>query len=159
MSGTGKSTLIANLSARGYKAVDVDAPGWSEYVTVSAEPGDPRGGRDWVWREDRVQKLLSAEDSDMLFLSGCASNQVGFYEQFDHIVLLSAPVPLMVERLATRTNNAYGKHPDELAQVLYYQKTVEPRLRTVATSELDTSAPVADLITALLALVGQTPSD
>ena len=31
MSGTGKSTLITALAARGFKAVDMDEPEWSEY--------------------------------------------------------------------------------------------------------------------------------
>jgi predicted ATPase len=34
MSGTGKSTLIGELAARGYKAVDLDADEWSEWVDV-----------------------------------------------------------------------------------------------------------------------------
>ncbi len=34
--------------------------------------------RDWVWREDRIQELLSVEDADVLFLSGCASNMGKF---------------------------------------------------------------------------------
>jgi dephospho-CoA kinase len=37
MSGTGKSTLIRLLAARGYKAVDTDTDEWSEWVTT---PGD-----------------------------------------------------------------------------------------------------------------------
>jgi dephospho-CoA kinase len=159
MSGTGKSTLIRELVARGYRAVDADEPGWSEYRPVSSASGGSPGESDWVWREDRVQDLLSMEDADVLFISGCASNQVKFYAQFDHIVLLSAPVPLLLERLATRTTNSFGKHPDEVAQVLYYQRTVEPRLRMVAAIELDTSAPVDELLAAVLALAGQTTND
>jgi hypothetical protein len=27
-----------------------------------------------VWRKDRIQELLSTEDADVLFLSGCAQN-------------------------------------------------------------------------------------
>ena len=45
MSGTGKSTVIGELRARGYSAVDMDEPGWSE--------DGPDG--DWVWREDHIQ--------------------------------------------------------------------------------------------------------
>ena len=56
MSGTGKSTVIGELAARGYKAIDADY-GWSER--------GPDG--DWVWREDRIQSLLSLEDGDVLF--------------------------------------------------------------------------------------------
>lgn len=152
MSGTGKSTLIRSLAARGYKAVDADDPGWSELVDVPGDPGisasDP--GQDWIWREDRIRELLDAEDAEVLFLSGCASNQVTFYPRFDHIVLLSAPVPLMTARLATRTDNPYGKDPGELAMVLHHTRTVEPRLRRSATLEVDTSAPIETVVAAVL---------
>ena len=153
ISGTGKSTLIRELAALGYKAIDADYDGWSHYVPApdDAETGTP--GQDWVWREDRIQRLLATEDAEVLFMSGCASNQARFYPQFDHIVLLSAPIELIKERLATRTDNPFGKHPDELARILGHKQTVEPRLRKVATLEIDTSAPLDQILTAVLQFV------
>lgn len=154
MSGTGKSTLICELAARGYRAIDMDDDEWSEWVNVSGDgPEGPDAGRDWVWREDRIQRLLATEDADVLFVSGCASNQGKFHAQFDHIVLLSAPTPLIVERLATRTNNPYGKHPDELAQILRYVQTVEPLLKRSASLEVDTSVPIDQVVETVLSLV------
>jgi shikimate kinase len=155
MSGTGKSTVIRALAARGYKAVDADEPGWSEFVDDPGQPGISRSapGRDWVWREDRIQELLSTADTDFLFLSGCASNQGKFYPLFDHVVLLSAPVPLMIERLTRRTTNPYGKDPDELAMVLHFTRTVEPLLRRGASLEVDTSAPLEQVVETILAHV------
>ena len=154
MSGTGKSTLIHELAARGHKAIDTDSDEWSEWVTIA---GDGPVGRtaepDWVWREDRIQRLLSTEDADVLFVSGCKSNQGKFYAQFDHIVLLSAPARVIVERLATRTNNPYGKHPDQVAGVLHNLETVEPLLRRAAGHEIDTRACLNDVVTILLRLV------
>jgi shikimate kinase len=155
MSGTGKSTLIRAFAARGYKAIDTDSDEWSEWTEVTRD-SDSSGSTaepDWVWREDRIQRLLSTEDADVLFVSGCKSNQARFYAQFDHIVLLSAPIPLIVERLATRTTNSYGKHPDELARVLRHLHTVEPLLRRGASLEVDTSAPVDRVIETILGLV------
>jgi shikimate kinase len=143
MSGTGKSTVIRELAARGYKAVDADYDGLSE----TGSDGD------WVWREDRIQSLLSTEAGEVLFLSGCATNQGKFYPQFDHIVLLSAPAAVIVDRLATRTNNPYGKDPEDLAQVLHHLKTVEPLLRRSAGHEVDTSAPLDEVVATLLRLV------
>src|SRR6266850_1431084 len=141
MSGTGKSTLIRELSARGYKAVDADSDEWSEWVDYIATPGEPGSpvepDRDWMWREDRIQGLLSVEDANTLFVSGCAKNMVKFYPQFDRIVLLSAPAAVIVERLATRTNNSYGKRPDEVARVLSLLQTIEPLLRKDAGYEVD----------------------
>jgi shikimate kinase len=154
MSGTGKSTLIGELAARGYKAIDTDSDEWSEWVdAASAATAELPAGPDWVWREDRIARLLATEDAEVLFVSGCKSNQGKFYRQFDHIILLSAPAPLIVERLATRTNNPYGKHPDELAEVLRYVRTIEPLLRRSASLEVDTSAPVEQVIETVLGLV------
>lgn len=144
MSGTGKSTVIGELAARGYRAIDMDEPGWSEHA--------PDG--DWVCREDRVRDALAREDGDVLFISGCATNQVRFYPQFDAIVLFSAPAEVLIERLAARTNNPYGKRPDELAEVLGYLETVEPLLRRSATHEIDTRSPLAEVVAAVLQLAG-----
>jgi shikimate kinase len=158
MSGTGKSTLINELAAHGYKAVDADDNGLSEWVAVALdEPTGPGPGQDWVWREDRIQDLLSTDDADVLFVSGCSPNQGKFYPQFDHIVLLTAPAAVLVERLATRTTNPYGKHPDEVARVLALQQTVEPRLRGGAGLEVDTTAPLDQVVATVLRLV-QSPS-
>jgi len=80
MSGVGKSTVISHLEAQGYKAIDVDDPVWSEWAdSADGEGPSPlQPGKDWVWREDRVQSLLATEDVDVLFVSGCASNQGRF---------------------------------------------------------------------------------
>lgn len=146
MSGTGKSTVLAELAARGYWAVDTDDDDWHEWVTVDGEP-------DWVWREARMERLLSTDDAGLLFVGGTVSNQGKFYGRFDHVVLLSAPTALILERLATRTNNPYGKAPDELARVVGHIKAVEPRLRRRASLEVDTSAPIDEVVGTILAHV------
>jgi hypothetical protein len=57
---------------------------------------------------------------------------------------------VLLERLATRTTNAYGKHPNERAQVLEYVRTVEPLLRRGACLEVDTRSPVAQVIATIV---------
>lgn len=154
MSGTGKSTVITELAARGYKAVDTDYGGLSELVNVPAD--QPTGldpGLDWFWREDRIQALLSTTDVDVLFLSGCTPNQGMFYPQFDHIILLTAPADVIVARLAARTTNPYGKRPEEVTRVLNLQQTIEPMLRRGAGHEVDTSAPLDEVVSTVLRIV------
>ena len=156
MSGTGKSTVIGELAARGYKAVDADCDEFSMWVESTGDPGASVSpvevDRDWVWREDRIRGLLSTEDADVLFLSGCAENMRKFLPQFDHVVLLSAPTDVIVERLGMRTNNLYGRRPEEVARVLGLVETVEPLLRRASDYEIDTRACLADVVDTLLRL-------
>ena len=154
MSGTGKSRVILELAERGYKAVDTDSDAWCVWTKASDGP-------DWVWREDRMRHLLATEDADVLFVSGCKSNQGKFYPQFDHVILLSAPVPVMIERIADRMDNDYGKRPEELAEILGYRETVEPLLRRGASLEVDTDAPIEEVIATILdhVLPPETRSD
>jgi hypothetical protein len=103
-----------------------------------------------VWREDRIQALLAPQDADVLFVSGCAPNQGKFYAQFDHVVLLTAPAAVIAKRLATRTTNPFGKDPDEVARTLLLQQDVEPLRRRRAVLEVDTTAPLDEVIAAIL---------
>jgi broad-specificity NMP kinase len=160
MSGTGKSTMVAELAARGYWAVDLDCDDYSEWVAVADDEGTPGSpvepGRDWVWREDRVRDLLASDDGELLFVSGCAANMGPLLPRFDRVVLLSAPADVIVERLAARAYGEYGRRPGEVARVLDNLETVEPLLRRAAGYEIDTSAPLEDVVAAVLELV---PSD
>ena len=144
MSGTGKSSVVRELVARGYKAVDTD-DGWCEV--------QPDGRQ--LWREDAIRELLATEDADVLFVAGCEENQVPFHPQFDYIVLLSAPIATLMERIETRTNNSYGKTPEELSRFIEDAETVEPLLRTVATHEVQTTAPLDDVVATILDLVSE----
>lgn len=155
MSGTGKSTVIRELAALGYKAIDADSDAFSQWVAVNDAntPGTPvEANRDWVWRADRMQALLATEDADVLFVSGCAPNMGQFLPQFDHVILLSAPASVIVARLATRTTNTYGKQPAEVVRVLDLIATVEPLLRRVADYEIDAKAPLEEVVAAVLQL-------
>jgi dephospho-CoA kinase len=143
MSGTGKSSVIDALAARGYKAVDTD-DGWCEPL--------PDGRQ--RWREDAIEQLLATEDADVLFVAGCEENQVGFHPRFDVIILLSAPAEVLARRLASRTGNPYGKTPGELRRVFDDLQAVEPLLRKAADHEIRTTTPLSDVVTTVLRLTG-----
>ena len=57
---------------------------------------------------------------------------------------------MILDRLTTRTNNPYGKDPDQLSDVLHYIDTVEPLLRRSATLEVDTSVPLDEVLESIL---------
>jgi dephospho-CoA kinase len=135
MSGVGKSTVVGELVARGHKAVDADY-GYCDLL--------PDGRQQW--REDAIERLLDTEDAPVLFLAGSEENQVRFHPRFDAIVLLTAPVDVLTDRLATRDTNPFGKDPAELARILDDLREVEPLLRGVATHEIDATRPVGEVV-------------
>ena len=67
------------------------------------------------------------------------------YDRFRHVVLLSAPLDILLERVSSRTNNPYGRTPEQRAEIERYLETVEPLLRRRATVELDGQRPVSKL--------------
>jgi shikimate kinase len=80
-------------------------------------------------------------------------NQGRFYDRFDHVVLLSAPLPVLIARVTSRTTNPYGKTPQQQAEIARYVRTVEPLLRRGATVELDGQRPISELADAIEDLV------
>ena len=141
MSGTGTSTALAELARRGFTVADTDYDGFS-VETWSAEESRP----EQVWREERIDDLLARHEEhapdEPLFVSGCVSNQGTFYPRFAAVVLLSAPADVLLERLATRATNDFGKSGDERERILADLAAVEPLLRASASEEIDTRAPV-----------------
>jgi shikimate kinase len=147
MSGTGKSTVLAELASRGHRVVDTDYDGWSEDVPLPDGSGWER-----LWREDLITALLAEDRDRPLFVSGCTSNQSKFYDRFDAVVLLTATTDVLLERLATRMTNPFGKYPAERDRILKDIATVEPCLRRTATIEISTDAPLQAVVEAVEAL-------
>ena len=144
MSGTGKSAALVELARRGHRVVDTDFGAYSEEV-----PSSDAGGCEQVWRESRIDALLGGHDDGVLFVSGCVSNQGKFYPRFDAVVLLSAPADVILERVTTRETNEFGKRDAERDRILNDVAKVEPLLRAGATAEIDTRAPLDEVVDAL----------
>ena len=137
MSGAGKSTLLEELRRRGVLTVDTDYDGW-------VLP-------DGTWDEVRIAGLLATHQD--LVVSGTVTNQGLFYDRFEHVVLLTAPLEVLLDRVGRRSNNPYGKTVQQQKEIRQYVEEVEPLLRNGATLELDGRLPVTDLVDALEPLV------
>lgn len=151
MSGTGKSTILRGLERRGYRVVDTDVGGWIE------DAASPDGaGTERLWREDRIGELIAEHERTgvPLFIAGTVRNQRGFYPRFDQIVLLSAPLEVMLDRIATRDGNPFGKTRDERDRIVKDTAEVEPLLRSSASVELDTRRPLTETLEKLADLAG-----
>jgi hypothetical protein len=141
MSGVGKSATLVELSRRGFETTDTDFGPWIEVVD---------GER--MWREDLIEEMLCLPRTTPLFVQGTVANQWRFYDRFDAIVLLTAPIDLMLQRVASRTGNAFGQTSAERNQIVCDTANVVPLLRSSATHELDTTRPLCEVADELAAL-------
>jgi shikimate kinase len=141
MSGAGKTTVLDELRRRGHPTFDTDYDGWEL--------------PDGTWDEQRMEGLLASHPD--VVVSGTVENQGRFYDRFEHVVLLSAPLHVLVERVSTRSNNPYGKTAEQRAEIANYLDAVEPLLRQGATLELDGQLPTSELADVIEVLVTRTP--
>lgn len=144
MSGTGKSTALTLLAHNGYRTVDTDHGDWIDRT------GEP------LWREDRIDELIAEHErsGEPLFIAGTVANQTAFYARFAEIVLLSAPIDTVLERVASRTGNPFGKTAEERNRIIADTREIEPLLRESATVEIDTRQPLNAVLDQLAALAG-----
>jgi dephospho-CoA kinase len=131
MSGTGKSAVVRELRRRGCVAYDADDDGYTEPGTDGV----------WHWRKDAVTELLAGCDERPLFFAGCSQEQVHY--DWDLKILLTAPEAVILERLATRDTNSYGKSVDGRERVIADLREVEPLLRASADVTIETTADLA----------------
>ena len=142
MSGAGKSTLLAELARRGWRAVDADDSSWCTW-----DDGDDPG---WVWREERILSLVAEPRPAPLVVAGTVPN-LGIVA-WDHTILLSAPLEVLLDRVERRSGNPYGSVPEERALIAEHHRDVEPRLRAWVDLELDGTRPVSELADVLESL-------
>lgn len=127
LSGVGKTTILSEMKSRGYKTVDLDYG----YMTYKKN--------ERLFDKNKITRLLNDFKDSHLILAGTESNQGQFYSAFDEIILLTADLETMLERIQTRTTNPYGKTEKEQLEVIETYETVLPLLKKRATIMIDSS--------------------
>ncbi len=141
MSGAGKSTVLLELAFRGWSTVDTDLPEWIELADErSPWPGER------IWRERHMHRLLDAPRASPLAVAGTVRNQGMFSDRFDAIILLSAPLDVMLDRVRRRTTNPFGRSESEQAAIARDHEAVEPMLRAAASHEIATTGSLDDVV-------------
>jgi hypothetical protein len=167
-SGVGKSTVCALLKSRGELAVDADWEGYSHWVDrtsgeLVANPPDPipagwleRFG--WKISRAKVETLSTSMEGRTVFLCGSAENEAVVRDLFDQMICLVADNETIRDRLGTRTTNAFGKHPEELAAALGWNDDAEARYRRLGATIIDGRWPLSEVAEAILAAALRSPS-
>lgn len=167
-SGTGKSTVAAELRRRGLDAVDADdvVSGWRHRDTGAPVPSPPgplpaHWARDhaWVLMPERLAPLVERARGTTLFLCGSVENERDLWDAFDVVVALVADDTTITERIASRTTNDYGKRPEQLADILGWNATNERSYRGFGARIVDATQPLRDVVDQVVAAAAQPPEE
>lgn len=161
ISGAGKSTVCGVLKDRGVAAIDTDGDGFNRWVeTATMEPvvdaPDPTPP-DWVethaWhiRPDLVRDLSSG-GGGTVFLFGAVANEFEVWDHFDRVACLVIDDDVVRARLAGRSTNSFGKHPEDLERVLGWNQDLERLYRELGATIIDGSRPLDEVVEAVLDL-------
>lgn len=163
VSGSGKSAVCAELLARGFAAKDADngISGWfrrEDGVEVPTPPGDDYRTPDWYqlheWRYSvkRATQLAAQVEGELGFLCGCGGGENEIWHLFDLAFFLIVDEATLRDRLATRTNNSFGKTAYELENILAWHTAAEGDYRRYGADLLDAGRPVGAVVDQMLSV-------
>lgn len=140
--------------------MDAESEGYNHWVdrtngqvVVNPPYPVPAGWLDrFAWRISRaeVAALAARMHDNTAFLCGSAENEVDVWDLFDLVVCVVVDNETLRDRLLTRTTNAFGKHPEELAAVLEHNDGVESTYRRLGATIIDGRRPLAEVTDAIL---------
>ena len=90
-----------------------------------------RTGPSPVWDLEQIKALIDDHRTGWLFIAGCVANQGAVYDRFDAVVLLSAPLDVILDRVDHRAN-PFGSTAQDQAKIANDLVAFEPLLRAGA---------------------------
>jgi hypothetical protein len=144
LSGAGKSSVYEELIRRGHHAVSTDRA-WKHAAGST-------------WDEQQALGELESPEPDVLFVCGSSRNRDRFLPYFTEIFNLRIDDDTMRRRLEARTNNDFGKQPEELELMLMLNRS---DAKPAGAIDVDATRPLEQVVDEVLRLAGcsTVPSD
>ncbi len=89
---------------------------------------------------------MSKSQDKPVFLCGTTPNDNDGWDLFDEVISLSISNEKTVKRLASRTNNDYGKHPDDLKDILGWNETTDERMASYGAIIVNAEQPLGSVV-------------
>jgi gluconate kinase len=144
LSGAGKSSVYEELIRRGYKAISTDRA-WAHHA--DSDTGLRGGYR--LWDQQRAVGELESAEPEVLFVCGSSRNRDRFLPYFTKIFNLRIDDDTMRRRLQKRTNNEFGKQPEEVELMLMLNRSDE---KPAGAIDVDATQPLHQVVDELLRL-------
>lgn len=167
MSGTGKSSVRKELQRRSYEAYDTDDDGITTWIhtasNTSAERPDDESSRtnewyerhEWRMSRQKVEAFAAHAKDKLIFLCGSPSNADDMLDLYDKVICLVIDKDTLKTRLANRTDNDFGKAPDELKNILGWHTPFEDRYRDYDAIMIDATRPLDDVVNEIISQVSK----
>jgi dephospho-CoA kinase len=170
--GTGKSTLCKALKEEGYVAYDTDIDRlarWTNLETGYVHPKSSVKAADrtpeflkahgWHVPRPQIEQLHTEADGKLGFLCGVLDNLDELHDLFDGVIALYVDDETIRHRLATRTDNDWGKQPHELQQTLDNHHSSYDRYRAMGAVIIDSTQSVKQVAEDVLAAASELAQD
>ncbi len=165
IAGSGKSTVLVELRARGFEAYDVDEAGpatakWHHDTSGFVHPKSSVKDADrtpeflanhsWKVPRSEVVALRNSARSKSVFLGGSIANEPELLDLFTHVFALNIDDETLQHRLATRTDNDWGKQQHELELTLSVNKRLRGEYKQQSYTVIDATQPLDTVISKIL---------
>lgn len=145
LSGTGKSTLYAELVRRGQDAVDADVTFGYFADPVTRLPSKVERRANWMWDTQRLREFARARHDAPVFICGGAMNENEFVDLFAKRFMLYIDSDTMRKRLLTRTNNDFGKDAVEIAEQLELNMSTTNYAKQIGSIVIDATRSIGEV--------------
>jgi len=158
VAGTGKTSIARALKEKGISAIDLDTISHMENKTtgeiVHWNPGASDEwiqAHDWVCDIPKLKDFLSISENSVVV--GHTANQKDYLSLFDKIFVLSCRPETITQRIQNRTDNDFGKHPEDLARILNWNKEFTGWMLELGAEVLDGEKPLNEIVKHLISLL------
>jgi gluconate kinase len=147
LSGAGKSSVYEELIRRGYKAISTDRA-WKYHADPDTGlRGGPIHHDNSMWDQRKAVSELESPEPEVLFVCGSSRNRDRLLLYFTKIFNLRIDDDTMRRRLRERTNNDFGKQPEELELMLRLNRSDE---KPAGAIDVDAAQPLHQVVDELL---------
>jgi broad-specificity NMP kinase len=154
ISGSGKTSLLRELSSRGHKTLELENVRGlvrvvdkisGQVVSHYDEEVGALSRVSWLLLEDRLVELLNADEGRLMFYS-CfpATNLASLVGHFDRLFLLRAE-PAVLRKRMTERSGEFGKKPDVQDWVMSWKDSWEQSVIRAGAKPIDANKSVQEI--------------
>ena len=162
--GSGKTTIskrLERLGCESYDLDDLDATGYYDNVTKKKlNRPVPREEKTPEWRECyswfasplAIKEFKSMVQGEIVYICGTVSNNMEIAPIFDKVLALDIDLMTLLDRVAKRDTNPYGKLPNEKADIIESYSMYHRKCTRMGATFVSTEGSVDDVVERIIPL-------